>query len=261
MGYSRTWTGSFRIEPPVAEEHASAFERLIAETAHLGRCGWVLSAGRVFLAGDATSLEARPRGWLEWDGGEKFAAGQEWLEVLVSAFFAPRHYSLTGQVTWEGEEPGDTGELSVVGEVVTSKREQEATPELDDDERARWVSLLQVPDVAQRLEALDVLSSSDTPSPGLVTIVARVLLTDTSERVRLAAAELLRDLGPAAKTAEPALISALDDTTDFVAAAAAEALGLLCEGPAVIAALEAANRSASWTLRFRATEALERLKR
>ena len=40
MGYSRTWTGSIRIEPPVAEEHMSAFERLVGETAHRGRCGW-----------------------------------------------------------------------------------------------------------------------------------------------------------------------------------------------------------------------------
>ncbi len=88
-------------------------------------------------------------------------------------------------------------------------------------------------------------------------------MTDASDRVRLAAAELLRDLGPVGNAAEPALITALADTTDFVAAAAAEALGLSSASASATAveALEAANKSTSWTLRFRATEALARLKR
>ena len=68
---------------------------------------------------------------------------------------------------------------------------------------------------------------------------------------------LLHDLGPVGNAAEPALVTALADTTDFVAAAAAEALGL---SSASAAEVEAQNKSTAWTLRFRATEALARLK-
>ncbi len=165
MGHSRTWSGSFRIEPQVAEEHVRAFARVIADGPYLGRCGRVLSAGRVFVVGDAASLEARARGWLEWDGGEKFTAGLEWLELLVSAFFEPRHSLLSGTVTWEGEEPGDRGELSIVNRLITAK--VDAVPEtgLEPGARSHWESLLLAPDLAQRLErSMRCRSRSPRPS-------------------------------------------------------------------------------------------------
>ena len=43
--------------------------------------------GEVFVAGDTTSVQTQGRGWLEWDGAEKFTSGAEWLGYLVSTFF------------------------------------------------------------------------------------------------------------------------------------------------------------------------------
>lgn len=262
MGYSRTWTGAFRIDPQLREEHVARFEECVAEAPvdpQRSRCGWVPSPGEVFVVGDTTSVQTQGRGWLEWDGAEKFSSGPEWLAYLVTTFFQPLHYTVSGQVTWEGEEPGDHGELSVRDGVVTSTAQDVGALKLSEVDSARWLVGLKAPEVEQRLEAMQILEA-EAPTSSLVAAFAEVLLTDASPRVRLAAADGLRAMGPIARAAEAAFLKALSDPTDFVAAAASEALGVLSDGPVVLAALEAAAVSASWTLRFRATEALERLK-
>jgi CubicO group peptidase (beta-lactamase class C family) len=262
MGYSRTWTGAFRIEPQLREEHVARFEACVdrAPVDPLrSRCGWVPSPGEVFVATDTTSVQTQGRGWLEWDGAEKFSSGAEWLEYLLDAFFQPLGYTVTGRVTWEGEEPEDRGELSVREGVVASTAQEAGAFKLSEGELARWLGALKAPVEATRLEAMQVLAS-EPPSEGLVAAVAGVLLNDSSARMRLVAAEGLRAMGPIAKSAEAALLVALGDSADFVGAAAAETLGAVSGGPVVIAALEAAAASPSWSLRFRAEEAVERLK-
>lgn len=211
------------------------------------------------MAGDTTSVQTQGRGWLEWDGAEKFTSGAEWLEYLVDTFFQPLGYTVSGRVTWEGEEPEDRGELSVRQGVISSTAQDAGAFKLSEGESARWLAALKAPAEATRLEAMQVLAS-EAPSAGLVAALAEVLVTDSSARVRLVAAEGLRAMGPIAKSAEAALLTALGDSADFVGAAAAETLGALSDGPVVIAALEAAAASPSWSLRFRAEEALERLK-
>lgn len=262
MGYSRTWAGAFRIEPQLREADVLRFESCVdrAPVDPLrSRCGWVPSPGEVFVAGDTTSVQTQGRGWLEWDGAEKFTSGAEWLEYLVDSFFQPLGYTVTGRVTWEGEEPEDRGELSVRAGVVAWTAQEAGAFKLSEGESTRWLEALKAPVEATRLEAMAVLAS-EPPSAGLVAALAGVLLTDSSARVRLVAAEGLRAMGPIAKSAEAALLAALRDSADFVGAAAAETLGALPGGPVVIAALEAAAGSASWSLRFRAEEALERLR-
>lgn len=262
MGYSRTWTGAFRIEPVLREEHVERFEDCVLNApadVRWSRCGWAPSPGEVFVSGDTTSVQTQGRGWLEWDGAEKFSSGAEWLEFLVKSFFQPLGYAVSGRVTWEGEEPDDRGELSVRDGVVTATAKDAGAFKLSEGDWARWLAGLKAPEEAQRLEALQVLAS-EAPTAGLVAAFAEVMSTDSVPRVRLVAAEGLRAMGPIAKAAEAAFLKALADPTDFVAAAAAEALGVLSDGPVVLAALEAAAVSPSWTLRFRATEALEKLK-
>jgi len=48
-----------------------------------------------------------------WDGGEKFTSYIEWLEYLIEHFIKPWGYSLTGRMTWQGEEDYDQGVLGV----------------------------------------------------------------------------------------------------------------------------------------------------
>jgi hypothetical protein len=48
---------------------------------------------------------------LEWNGVEKFYYYAEWLEYLTRKFLNPLGYTVSGSVTWQGEEHGDHGTL------------------------------------------------------------------------------------------------------------------------------------------------------
>ena len=50
---------------------------------------------------------------LVWDEGEKFYNYVEWLEYLISNFFAPQGYVLNGEILFEGEDSEDFGTIVV----------------------------------------------------------------------------------------------------------------------------------------------------
>lgn len=58
---------------------------------------------------------------IEWDGNEKFYCYTEWLVYLIHKILAPNGYVLNGSVTWQGEETGDVGTLSVKDNRVFEK--------------------------------------------------------------------------------------------------------------------------------------------
>lgn len=58
---------------------------------------------------------------LEWDGGEKFYEYVEWMEYLIEHFFSRWGYTLNGEISWQGEEPGDIGLIIVDDSKVTQK--------------------------------------------------------------------------------------------------------------------------------------------
>jgi len=61
-------------------------------------------------------------GWyLEWDGGDKFYCYVEWLEYLINKVLAPRGYILNGEIKWFGEDTYDTGVITVIENVVTTR--------------------------------------------------------------------------------------------------------------------------------------------
>jgi len=61
---------------------------------------------------------------LEWNGGEKFYDYTEWLKWLMANYFTPRDIKCNGEMTWQGEEIGDIGKLTVKdNEVVETKLE------------------------------------------------------------------------------------------------------------------------------------------
>lgn len=48
---------------------------------------------------------------IQWDGGEKFRHHLAWLQYLIQHFLEPWGYYLNGKVCWQGESPGDVGEI------------------------------------------------------------------------------------------------------------------------------------------------------
>lgn len=51
---------------------------------------------------------------LEWDGGEKFYNYIEWLNYLIKHFFERWDIKLNGEIDWSGEDPSDTGKITVI---------------------------------------------------------------------------------------------------------------------------------------------------
>ncbi len=56
---------------------------------------------------------------LGWDGMEKFYDYTEWLVYLIDHFLGPWGYRLDGTVTWQGENPDDSGEIRVEANAMT----------------------------------------------------------------------------------------------------------------------------------------------
>src|ERR1700688_2227932 len=104
MGYSVYYNGEIDISAELSDEHATLLDEaltksnpaLLGITAEEGQglyhgCDWQLSGGRL-------SVEGESRG--EQD---------EWLRLLIVRFFQPNGYTLSGEVSWEGDQSGDTG--------------------------------------------------------------------------------------------------------------------------------------------------------
>jgi hypothetical protein len=60
--------------------------------------------------------------FLEWDGGEKFYDYVEWLEYIINNFLKPWKYTISGEVTWQGEDNDDRGKIVVDKNKITIMR-------------------------------------------------------------------------------------------------------------------------------------------
>ena len=50
---------------------------------------------------------------LVWNNAEKFYGYIDWLEYLITHFFAPKGYHLNGEIFWRGENFNDYGSIAV----------------------------------------------------------------------------------------------------------------------------------------------------
>jgi len=55
---------------------------------------------------------------LEWDGGEKFYNYIEWLQYVINNFLGPWGYTLSGTIKFQGEDPDDQGEITVINNII-----------------------------------------------------------------------------------------------------------------------------------------------
>lgn len=162
MGYTTTFTGSFKLNRPLEPKHyaylmefagtrrmarseraAEKFEDKIREAVGLpiGPEGayFVGASGFRGLGADESIADFnsppadQPGLWcqwvptddgngIEWDGGEKFYSYGEWLLYLLGHFLRPWGYELSGTVRWQGEELDDCGKITVDGNMVSVQK-------------------------------------------------------------------------------------------------------------------------------------------
>lgn len=141
MGYTTDFSGSFELNKPLSPK-MKEFLIQLAETRRMVRNQHpTFGIGGEFYVGAHSDGQmgqsnspdvmdhnqppsTQPGLWLqwipnadgtaiEWDCGEKFYYYKEWLMYLIHKILAPNGYVLNGQVTWQGEETGDVGEIYV----------------------------------------------------------------------------------------------------------------------------------------------------
>ena len=100
MGYTTDFSGQFKLDRPLNVLQLTTL-KTFADERHDGEpgapgvwCQWVPTE-------DGEGIE--------WDGNEKFYRYTEWLEYLVEKYLKPWGLSLSGSVTWHGEDAGDSG--------------------------------------------------------------------------------------------------------------------------------------------------------
>jgi hypothetical protein len=161
MGYTTYFEGEFTLDRPLANEHRKYLEafsgtrrmrrnpELTAERPDPVREAAGLDVGpegAYFVGGgdfrgqehseDVVGYNDPPKGqpglWCQWvpdeagtviqhDEGEKFYSYVEWIEYLIQHFLAPWGYTLSGEVTWSGEEQGDMGKIVIEANAVSVK--------------------------------------------------------------------------------------------------------------------------------------------
>lgn len=116
MGYTTRFTGSFKIDRPLAAGHHAFLRALVDDDERKHR---PIPAGYP----DAyCQWEPTPDGTaIRWDGGEKFYEYEEWLRYIC-ARLDEWGYKLNGRVPWAGEEVEDVGVLVVEDNRVTAVR-------------------------------------------------------------------------------------------------------------------------------------------
>lgn len=142
MGYSTDFNGKFSIAPALPETLTEFFKKF-NETRRMGRNVdkqygiegefYVNGGGSYGQASEAniingnTPPKTQPGLWcqwiaggnsIEWDGGEKFYAYEDWMYYLINRILKPLGYTVSGAVTWSGEESEDIGTLIVVNNVL-----------------------------------------------------------------------------------------------------------------------------------------------
>ena len=108
MGYSVYYTGEITISPELDADRATLLEDAL-RTHTLERIGISADDRRDLCFGCDWEYS---EGCLSIEGESR--DGQEgWLRLLVARFFQPNGYRLSGEVSWDGDQSGDTGVIYV----------------------------------------------------------------------------------------------------------------------------------------------------
>jgi hypothetical protein len=109
MGYTTNFEGSFKFSPCLNAEQVKTIQDLYCKYGD-GKespdalCQWEVDD-------NGTTLE--------WDYGEKFYKYIEWLHYLNDKYFKPWNIKMNGEMHWEGEDPHDTGVITIEDNNIT----------------------------------------------------------------------------------------------------------------------------------------------
>lgn len=103
MGYTTEFEGRFEFNRPLTVPEFNDIKSVYDDDKKLpaapnSYCQWVPSVDGL---------------GLEWTGGEKFYYYVEWLTWLIENKLKPLMLVLNGTVTWQGEDIGDSGTITV----------------------------------------------------------------------------------------------------------------------------------------------------
>mgnify|MGYP001587755739 FL=1 len=116
MGYTTEFSGSLTIVPPLSAEEVTAVNDFCSAR-HGGDCEPHAGMPGLWCDWEASYDGAAIR----WNGNEKSCRMPEWLEYLVSHFFAPRGHTVDGRLEAHGEDPDDTWVLECRRGVVSRR--------------------------------------------------------------------------------------------------------------------------------------------
>lgn len=165
MGYTTEFEGKFTISPPLSYEQMEYLKEF-SETRHM-RLNAKLLISKPDPVREAAKLPVGEEGmyclkaeykeivdynmppagapslwcdWapvdnstLAWNGAEKFYDYAEWLQFIISHFLKPWGRTLSGVVSFQGENHSDRGIISVTDNnvIVTHSEDGPRVPELD----------------------------------------------------------------------------------------------------------------------------------
>jgi hypothetical protein len=159
MGYTTDFDGSFELNKPLSEKMKDFITKFSGTRRMARKQSKEFGVeGEFFIEGTGNSGQGtmpdvidhnkpprtQPGLWCQWvpnedgteivwDGGGKFYYYTEWLVYLIHKILAPNGYVLNGQVTWQGEETGDVGEIYIENNKVFTEpykgTKKEITPE------------------------------------------------------------------------------------------------------------------------------------
>lgn len=126
MGCSVYYTGEIAISPNLTEEHESLLAHALpSKTEALGISKE--ESSQIYYGCDRQLVDAK----LSIEG-ESRSDQEEWLRLLISRFFEPNGYNLSGEVSWSGDASGDTGVIYV------DRNRVEAVHDISDNTGPSW---------------------------------------------------------------------------------------------------------------------------
>jgi hypothetical protein len=119
MGYSTIYLQPFKFDRPLTTDHADVLIEF-SQTEHEDESGKPGGGGKP-PTNYCQWIPMDDRGGLEWDKGEKFYYGTEWLVYLIETFIKPWGYIVNGESPWYIEDYQEAGILKVVDNVVSEE--------------------------------------------------------------------------------------------------------------------------------------------